>query len=106
VASEAGGNTKRLTLGRNDVHDQDSPTAWMAEGNCQNHPPTTFFPPDGVGVDRAKKICIDCPVAAACLAYALEHRIDHGVWGGTSERERRRMLKTRKVLSLTGRALR
>ena len=32
-------------------HDPDSPTAWMAEGNCRLHPPSTFFPSDGVGVD-------------------------------------------------------
>jgi WhiB family redox-sensing transcriptional regulator len=32
-----------------------------------------------------------------CLEYALEHRIDHGVWGGTSERQRRRILKTRRT---------
>ena len=77
-------------------HDPDSATAWMAEGNCRLHPPSTFFPSDGVGVDRARKICRDCPVMATCLEYALEERIDHGVWGGCSERERRRILKRRR----------
>ncbi|MGI9643795.1 MAG: WhiB family transcriptional regulator [Ilumatobacteraceae bacterium] len=77
-------------------HDPDSETAWMADGNCRLHPPSTFFPSDGVGVDRARKICRDCPVAATCLEYALENRIDHGVWGGCSERERRRILKRRR----------
>ena len=43
-------------------HDPDSATAWMADGNCRLHPPATFFPSDGVGVDRARKICKDCPV--------------------------------------------
>jgi len=76
-------------------HDPDSETAWMAEGNCRLHPPATFFPSDGVGVDRARKICRDCPVATACLEYALDARIDHGVWGGCSERERRRISKRR-----------
>lgn len=61
-----------------------------------------FFPSDGVGVDRARKICATCPVREACLDYALEHRIDHGVWGGTSERERRRILKRRRLLSVGG----
>ena len=78
-------------------HDPDSPTAWMAEGNCRLHPPATFFPSDGVGVDKARKICRDCPVKAPCLEYALEERIDHGVWGGCSERERRRILKHRRA---------
>ena len=45
----------------------------------------------------AKRICADCPVKEPCLEYALEQRIDHGVWGGTSERQRRRILKKRKV---------
>ena|SRR6056297_3245129 len=76
--------------------DPDSESAWMADGNCRLHPPATFFPSDGVGVDKARKICRDCPVMARCLEYALEERIDHGVWGGCSERERRRILKTRR----------
>lgn len=78
-------------------HDPDSVTAWMADGNCRLHPPATFFPSDGVGVDRARKICKDCPVKATCLEFALEERIDHGVWGGCSERERRRILKQRRL---------
>ena len=57
-------------------HDPDSATAWMAEGNCRLHPPSTFFPSDGVGVDRARKICRDCPVMGTCLEYALEERIE------------------------------
>ena len=81
-------------------HDPDSATAWMAEGNCRLHPPATFFPSDGVGVDRARKICKDCPVLATCLDFALEERIEHGVWGGCSERERRRILKRRRIDSL------
>ena len=43
----------------------DTVTAWMADGNCRNYPPAVFFPSDGVGVDRARKICTDCPVADA-----------------------------------------
>lgn len=78
-------------------HDPDSPTAWMAVGNCRLHPPATFFPSDGVGVDRARKICANCPVTATCLEFALDERIDHGVWGGCSERERRRILKRRRA---------
>ena len=69
---------------------------WMATGNCRVEPPATFFPSDGVGVEVAKRICVDCPVKQPCLEYALENRIDHGVWGGTSERQRRRILKKRK----------
>jgi len=70
---------------------------WMETGNCREQPPATFFPNDGVGVEVAKRICGTCPVAERCLDYALENRIDHGVWGGTSERQRRRILKARRL---------
>lgn len=69
---------------------------WMAKGLCANVPPATFFPSDGVGVEVARAICAGCPVREACLEYALDSRIDHGVWGGCSERERRRILKRRR----------
>jgi WhiB family redox-sensing transcriptional regulator len=77
--------------------DPDSPTAWMADGKCRMFPPATFFPSDGVGVEKAKKICRTCPVVDQCLEHALDHRIEHGVWGGASERQRRRILKKRRV---------
>lgn len=79
------------------IPDPDSATAWMADGLCRMHPPTTFFPSDGAGVERAKKICAECPVIDQCREHALEHRIEHGVWGGCSERQRRRILKQRRV---------
>ena len=70
---------------------------WMEDGICRNLNPDTFFPSDGVGVEVAKRICATCPVVNTCLEFALENRIDHGVWGGTSERQRRRILKARGV---------
>lgn len=73
---------------------------WMSKGSCRNYPPSAFFPSDGVGVDAAREICADCRVRADCLEYALENRIDHGVWGGSSERERRRILKARREAGL------
>jgi len=69
----------------------------MARGNCRDEVPSRFFPSDGVGVDHARRICATCPVREPCLEYALEQRIDHGVWGGASERERRRILKRRRM---------
>lgn len=74
---------------------------WMLRGNCRDEPPARFFPSDGVGVDQARRICATCPVREPCLEYALVHRIDHGVWGGTSERERRRILKSRRSQAVT-----
>lgn len=72
-------------------------TEWMAEGNCRNEPPALFFPSDGVGVEVAKRLCATCPVRMPCLEYALRNKIDHGVWGGASERERRRILRQRRL---------
>jgi WhiB family redox-sensing transcriptional regulator len=74
----------------------DDDNEWMARGNCRFEPPGTFFPSDGVGVEVAKRICATCSEKGVCLEYALANRIDHGVWGGTSERQRRRILKKRK----------
>ena len=70
---------------------------WMARGKCRDMDPAVFFPSDGVGVQVAQRICAECPVRVACLEYALVNRIDHGVWGGASERERRRLLRQRRL---------
>ena len=72
-------------------------TDWMADGLCRSYPPSVFFPSDGVGVDIARRICADCPVKRACLEYALRNGVDHGVWGGASERERRRIARQRRL---------
>lgn len=72
-------------------------TDWMNAGKCRHTAPATFFPSDGLGVQSAQRVCAECPVAPECLEYALENRIDHGVWGGKSERERRRILRRRRT---------
>ncbi len=72
-------------------------TSWMANGNCRSVHPSVFFPSDGVGVDIARKICATCESKEPCLEYALDARVDHGVWGGASERERRRILRRRRL---------
>lgn len=55
-----------------------------------------FFPERGESTRPAKAICAACPVRADCLNYALDNHILHGLWGGFSERARRRMRRTRK----------
>jgi WhiB family redox-sensing transcriptional regulator len=62
--------------------------------------PAVFFPSDGIGVQNAQRICAECPMKVPCLEYALDNRVDHGVWGGTSERERRRILRRRRLSRL------
>ncbi|MGZ0229741.1 MAG: WhiB family transcriptional regulator [Acidimicrobiales bacterium] len=70
-------------------------TEWMANGNCAELPPETFFPSDGVGVIEAQKICRTCVVQDVCLEYAVRNRVDHGIWGGYSERGRRKLIRAR-----------
>jgi WhiB family redox-sensing transcriptional regulator len=70
---------------------------WMAQGKCKDLDPAIFFPNDWVGVQVAQRICADCPMKGPCLEYALQNRVDHGVWGGASERERRRILRSRRL---------
>jgi WhiB family redox-sensing transcriptional regulator len=74
----------------------ETPTSWMAYARCRDLPPEVFFPSDGVGVAVAQQYCAVCPVAGDCLDYALENHIEHGVWGGASERSRRRMTRSRR----------
>ena len=62
---------------------------WMADAYCQSVDPDMFFPEDGQNAREAKKICERCPVTFECLNYALHYRLDDGVWGGTSPRDRR-----------------
>ena len=72
-------------------------TDWMAEARCSAVPTSAFFPGDGKGVEAARTICALCAVRHACLEYALANHINDGVWGGASERERRRILRERRI---------
>ncbi|MHB8439687.1 MAG: WhiB family transcriptional regulator [Acidimicrobiales bacterium] len=73
---------------------------WMEHGKCRDMDPAIFFPSDGLGVQAAQRVCAECPVKEPCLEYALANHVDHGVWGGTSERERRRLLRKRRQVAL------
>ena len=68
------------------------PPPWMLDGLCRYMDPELFFPHEIAGVRLAQQVCQVCPVSNECYAYAMEHRIIYGVWGGTSENERRRLL--------------
>ena len=57
-----------------------------------------------VQAEEAKAVCRGCPVAEACLRYALEHRIDEGIWGGLTERERRAIHRRKTARAYTRRA--
>jgi len=70
------------------------PMPWAERGACRDADPDTLFVP-GAAQHRAKRICRDCPVRLDCLAEALDHRMEFGIWGGLTERERRSLLRRR-----------
>ena len=71
--------------------DADSALAWQADALCAQTDPEAFFPEKGGSTREAKRICQACAVRDECLEYALEHDERFGIWGGLSDRERRRL---------------
>ena len=67
------------------------PVPWADEAKCLNADPDVFFPEKGGSTREAKRICAECAVRVECLEYALEHDERFGIWGGMSERERRKL---------------
>ena len=66
---------------------------WQERSLCAQTDPEAFFPEKGGSTREAKKVCVGCEVRAECLEYALEHDERFGIWGGLSERERRKLKK-------------
>ena len=64
---------------------------WQEQALCAQTDPEAFFPEKGGSTREAKRICSGCEVRAECLEYALAHDERFGIWGGLSERERRRL---------------
>ena len=71
---------------------------WRAIGLCKGSDTMVFYPPsdDDSLAEEAKTICSMCAVKKPCLEFALNTREKHGVWGGLTERERRRVLRQRR----------
>ena len=65
--------------------------SWQERALCAQTDPEAFFPEKGGSTREAKKICTGCEVKAECLEYALANDERFGIWGGLSERERRRL---------------
>ncbi len=79
-----------------DIFGLPEEASWQERALCSQTDPEAFFPEKGGSTREAKKICTGCEVRGECLEYALEHDERFGIWGGLSERERRR-LKRRAV---------
>jgi WhiB family redox-sensing transcriptional regulator len=73
-----------------DVDDAGAPS-WQDRALCAQTDPEAFFPEKGGSTREAKRVCRSCEVRTECLDYALEHDERFGIWGGLSERERRRL---------------
>jgi WhiB family redox-sensing transcriptional regulator len=70
---------------------------WQERANCLGVDPDLFFPERGASTREAKSVCRGCDVRLECLEYALGHGEKFGIWGGLSERERRRVRRERAI---------
>ncbi|MEV7631292.1 WhiB family transcriptional regulator [Microbacterium sp. NPDC089318] len=71
--------------------DDDGALAWQVDALCAQTDPEAFFPEKGGSTRDAKRICTSCDVRGECLEYALNNDERFGIWGGLSERERRKL---------------
>lgn len=70
---------------------------WQLRANCMGVDPELFFPERGSSTREAKEVCRGCVVAEDCLEFAIANGEKFGIWGGMSERERRRVRRARLV---------
>lgn len=75
--------------------DDSAAESWQAFANCLGVDPDLFFPERGASTKEAKQVCQSCVVREDCLEYALANGEKFGIWGGLSERERRRIRRQR-----------
>ncbi|MGV9341249.1 WhiB family transcriptional regulator [Streptomyces sp. NPDC003688] len=78
--------------------DGDDRESWVTWAACRTADPEVLFV-EGAAQNRAKAVCTGCLVRTECLAHDLDNRIEHGVWGGMTERERRALLRRRPLVT-------
>lgn len=83
------------------VEDADEELGWQERALCAQTDPESFFPEKGGSTREAKKVCLACEVRSECLEYALSNDERFGIWGGLSERERRRIEEGRRLKQAT-----
>ena len=76
-----------------DTAEVEGELSWQERALCAQTDPEAFFPEKGGSTREAKKVCVGCDVRGECLEYALAHDERFGIWGGLSERERRKFKK-------------
>ena len=82
---------RRLDAVRKPRPEDDDALAWQTDALCAQTDPEAFFPEKGGSTRDAKRICTTCDVRTECLEYALRNDERFGIWGGLSERERRKL---------------
>ena len=87
VAEPSSGERTLLPLAEAEV------LGWQERALCAQTDPEAFFPEKGGSTREAKRVCLSCEVRGECLEYALANDERFGIWGGLSERERRRLKK-------------
>ena len=76
--------------------------SWQRQANCMGVDPDLFFPERGASTREAKEVCRGCVVQEDCLEYALANGEKFGIWGGLSERERRKIRRRRALERRSG----
>jgi WhiB family redox-sensing transcriptional regulator len=79
------------------LYGQTAELAWQRQANCMGVDPDLFFPERGASTREAKEVCRGCVVREDCLEFALTNSEKFGIWGGLSERERRRIRRRRSI---------
>jgi WhiB family transcriptional regulator, redox-sensing transcriptional regulator len=74
------------------INPDEGRIGWVAKAQCRSSDPDELFV-RGAAQRKAVRICQDCPVIVECLVDALDNRIEFGVWGGMTERQRRALVK-------------
>jgi WhiB family transcriptional regulator, redox-sensing transcriptional regulator len=85
--------TSRTGIAGNGGEEAPGELEWQERALCAQTDPEAFFPEKGGSTREAKRVCMSCEVRVQCLDYALENDERFGIWGGLSERERRRVKK-------------
>ena len=75
------------------LEEETAELGWQERALCAQTDPEAFFPEKGGSTREAKRVCLTCDVRNECLEYALGHDERFGIWGGLSERERRKLKK-------------
>ena len=88
-----GGSRARTSADRHRWRGRGRRLSWQERSLCAQTDPEAFFPEKGGSTREAKKVCVGCEVRSECLEYALANDERFGIWGGLSERERRKLKK-------------